>query len=335
MPNPESIWLDGRLCRWQDANIHISAHAIHYGSSVFEGIRCYDTPDGPAIFRLTDHIERLFYSASIYRLPMPYSARALSSACEEVIRANRLQAAYLRPIALRGACGFGLAAPKDAPVHVAIIATPWGAYLGEDGLKHGIDACVSSWNRAAPNTFPAGAKAGGQYLNSQLIAEEAKRHGYGEGLALGADGLLSEGSGENLFVVRKGVLYTPPAAASILVGITRDSVFQLAADLGYRVHEQPLPREFLYAADEVFLTGTAAEITPVRSVDGLVIGTGSRGPITAALQQRFFGLFDGSTEDRFGWLHRVAVEVSGPGTRDPGPGKAAGTEASVSAVSVT
>jgi branched-chain amino acid aminotransferase len=307
--HPDYLWFDGRLCRWQDANVHITAHALHYGSSVFEGIRCYETPAGPAIFRLPEHIERLFHSAAIYRLPMPFSARALTAACEAVIRENGLKSAYLRPIALRGACGFGLAAPKDAPVHVAVIATPWGAYLGDEGLEHGIDACVSSWNRAAPNTFPAGAKAGGQYLNSQLIAEEAKRHGYGEGLALGPDGLLSEGSGENLFVVRRGLIHTPPAAASILVGITRDTVFQLAGDLGYRVIEQPLPRELLYAADEVFLTGTAAEITPVRSVDGIVIGSGGRGPITAALQARFFGLFDGSTADRWGWLHRVPAEA--------------------------
>ena len=309
MKSPQTIWMNGALKPAAEAQVHVLSHALHYGSSVFEGIRCYATPDGPAIFRLADHIDRLFESAAIYRMNLRYTRSQIMTACKEVVRANRLGAAYLRPIALRGVSGFGVAAPEDGPVEVAIAAIEFGAYLGEEGLRHGIDACVSSWNRAAPNTFPASAKAGGNYLNAQLIAMEARRNGFAEGIALAPDGSLSEGSGENLFLIRKGVLYTPPAAASILIGITRDTVFELARDLGLKVVEQTLPRELLYVADEVFLTGTAAEITPVRSVDRQPIGNGQRGPITAALQERFFGLFSGSTADRWGWLdpvHEVA-----------------------------
>lgn len=305
MKTPALIWSNGEIKPWREATVHVMAHAIHYGSSVFEGIRCYATARGPAMFRLEEHIERLYQSARIHRIPVPYAPSVLSRACKEVVAANNLRSAYLRPVVLRGLCGFGVTAPVDAPVEVAIAAVEWGAYLGEEGLKQGIDACISSWQRAAPNTFPTMAKAGGNYLNSQLIAGEARRAGYGEGIALNPDGTLSEGAGENLFIVRKGVLYTPPAAASILVGITRDTVLELARDLQLEVREQTLPREFLYVADEVFLTGTAAEITPVRSVDGLAVGNGSRGPITAALQERFFGLFDGRTEDRHGWLDYV------------------------------
>lgn len=305
MKTPALIWSNGEIKPWRDATVHVMAHAIHYGSSVFEGIRCYATPRGPAIFRLEDHIDRLYQSARIYRMPVPYAPSELMRACKEVVSANNLRQAYLRPVILRGMCGFGVSAPADAPMEVAIAAVEWGAYLGEEGLKAGVDACVSSWNRAAPNTTPTLAKAGGNYLNSQLIAGEARRQGYAEGIALAPDGTLSEGAGENLFVVRKGVLYTPPAASSILVGITRDTVFQLAADLGLKVVEQTLPRELLYVADEVFLTGTAAEITPVRSVDGMAVGNGARGPITAALQERFFGLFDGRTPDQYGWLDYV------------------------------
>lgn len=314
MQPASTIWFNGRLVPWQDATVHVMAHGLHYGSSVFEGIRCYATPKGPAIFRLEEHIERLYHSAAIYRMAIPYSPGELAEACREAVRANGLKSAYLRPVVFRGFSGFGLATATNAPIEVAVAAIEFGAYLGEDGLKNGIDACVSSWSRAAPNTFPAMAKAGGNYLNSQLIAMEARRLGFGEGIALSHDGLLSEGSGENLFVVRKGVLYTPPAAASILVGITRDTVFTLAADLGLRVAEQAMPREILYVADEVFMTGTAAEITPVRSVDGIVIGAGSRGPITAALQERFFGLFDGRTEDRWGWLDPVHADARRPAT---------------------
>ena len=299
------IWFNGKLVPWADATVHVMAHGLHYGSSVFEGIRCYATPDGPAIFRLRDHTERLLASARIYRMDLGYDADSINAACRAVVRENRLDAAYLRPIAFRGVSGFGLAAPPDGPVDVAIAAIEFGAYLGEEGLRQGIDVCVSSWNRAAPNTFPSAAKAGGNYLNSQLIALEAKRNGFAEGIALTPDGLLSEGSGENLFIIRDGVLYTPPAAASILVGITRDTVMTLAAEMGLKVIEQAMPRETLYLADEIFFTGTAAEITPVRSVDRMTIGNGRCGPITAALQERFFGLFNGKTEDRWGWLDPV------------------------------
>lgn len=305
MKSAEKIWFNGRMVPWRDATVHVMAHGLHYGSSVFEGIRCYATAKGPAIFRLADHIERLYQSAAIHRMVIPYTRAELTEACREAVRGNALASAYLRPVVFRGFSGFGLAAADTAPIEVAVAAVEFGAYLGEEGMENGIDACVSSWSRAAPNTFPAMAKAGGNYLNSQLIAMEARRLGFDEGIALSHDGLLSEGSGENLFVVRNGVVYTPPAAASILVGITRDTVFTLAAELGLRVVEQAMPREMLYVVDEVFMTGTAAEITPVRSVDGIVVGSGGRGPVTAALQRRFFGLFDGRTEDRHGWLDPV------------------------------
>lgn len=305
MKHPALIWFNGRLVPWAEANVHVMSHAIHYGSSVFEGIRCYRTQNGPAIFRLGDHIERLYESAKIYRIAIPFAPGVLTEACREAVRGNGLESAYIRPIVLRGVSGIGVAPPAGAPVEVAVAAVEFGAYLGEEGLRQGIDACVSSWTRAAPNTFPTMAKAGGNYLSSQLVAGEARRQGCGEGIALSHDGLLSEGSGENLFIVRKGVVYTPPAAASILIGITRDSVLRLAGDLGLSVVEQALPREFLYVADEVFMTGTAAEITPVRSVDGITVGNGACGPITASLQDRFFGLFDGRTEDRYGWLDPV------------------------------
>lgn len=307
MKTSRYIWFNGDLVPWADAKVHVMTHALHYGSSVFEGIRCYATPGGPAIFRLQDHVDRLFESARIYRIAIPFSPGEIAEACRAAVRENGLASAYLRPLVMRGVGGVGVCPAPDAPVEVMIAAMEFGAYLGEEGLKQGIDACVASWSRAAPNTFPTAAKAGGNYLNSQLIAMEAKRNGYAEGIALSPDGLLSEGSGENLFLVRRGVLYTPPAAASILVGITRDTIFQLAADLGLRIVEQPLPREMLYLADEVFFTGTAAEITPVRSVDRSPVGNGARGPVTAALQERFFGLFDGRTADRWGWLDPVSV----------------------------
>lgn len=307
---PPSIWFDGRLVPWEQATVHVTAHALHYGSSVFEGIRCYDGAQGPAIFRLADHLERLAFSARVYRLPLPCDLAVLARACEEVLIANRLREAYLRPILFRGAGGFGLRPRPEHPVHAVVIAMPWGAYLGEEGLARGIEVGVVSWQRFAPGSVPAAAKAGGHYLNSQLVVEEAMRHGYAEGIALNRDGLLSEGSGENLFLVLRGVLYTPPPASSILIGITRDTVLTLARELGIEVREQPLPRELLYAAEEIFLTGTAAEITPVRAVDGLVVGKGEPGPITRALQHRFFDLVRGRSEDRHGWLHRLPRSVA-------------------------
>ncbi|HEX2140060.1 MAG TPA: branched-chain amino acid transaminase [Woeseiaceae bacterium] len=305
MKTSRYIWFNGDLIPWADAKVHVMTHALHYGSSVFEGIRCYATPDGPAIFRLADHVERLFASAGIYRMTIPFTPDEIVRGCRDAVLENGLASAYLRPLVMRGVGGVGVCPVPGSPVEVMIAAMEMGEYLGEESLAHGIDACVSSWNRAAPNTFPTAAKAGGNYLNSQLVAMEARRNGYAEGIALAADGTLSEGSGENLFIVRKGVLFTPPAAASILMGITRDTVLQLAADAGLTVVEQPLPRELLYLADEVFFTGTAAEITPVCSVDRHSVGSGARGPITAALQEKFFGLFDGRTKDRWGWLDHL------------------------------
>lgn len=311
MEAPKHIWHNGRVTSWQDATVHVGAHALHYGSSVFEGIRVYSTPEGPRYFRLEEHTERLFHSARVYDLVMPYDADAINQACRDVITANGLQSAYVRPIVFRSGFTFSLAPSLDTKVDVSIIALPWANFHGADAIEKGVDVCVSSWNRAAPNTYPSGAKAGGNYLNSQLIAREAINGGFAEGIALGTDGLLSEGAGENLFIVRKGVIYTPPAASSILCGITRDSVLTLARERGIPVVEQPLPREMLYFADEVFMTGTAAEITPVRSVDRKPVGTGHPRPITRQLQDDFFGLFNGSTEDRWGWLSPIEETEDG------------------------
>jgi branched-chain amino acid aminotransferase len=305
MEAPTHLWHNGRIKTWADATVHVGAHALHYGSSVFEGIRVYSTPDGPRYFRLEEHTERLFHSARVYDLTVPYDAATINRACRDVIAANGLASAYVRPIVLRSGFTFSLAPPLDTAVDVAIIALPWGAYHGADAIENGVDVCVSSWNRAAPNTYPSGAKAGGNYLNSQLIAREAINGGFAEGIALGTDGLLSEGAGENLFIVRKGVIYTPPAASSILCGITRDTVLTLARERGFTVVEQSLPREMLYFADEVFMTGTAAEVTAVRSVDRKPVGDGRPGPVTRQLQADFFGLFDGRTEDRWGWLTAI------------------------------
>ena len=299
----EHIWMDGAMRPWEDANVHVMSHALHYGSSVFEGIRVYDTPNGPAIFRLEDHIKRLFKSARMYRIEWPYTVEELVEACRETVRINKIKSGYIRPLAFRGAGPIGVSA-MDTPIHVMIAAFPWGAYLGDGALENGVDVCVSSWNRLAPNTIPPGMKAGGNYLSSMLIAYEAKERGFHEGIGLGTDGLLSEGSGENLFLVEDGTIYTPPGAASILKGITRNTVVQLLGDLGHSVTEQPLPREALYTADEAFFTGTAVEVTPIRSCDGFEIGTAGR-PITKAVQKAFFGLFDGSTPDTRGWLNHV------------------------------
>ncbi len=297
------IWMNGRMLPWEEATVHVLSHALHYGSSVFEGIRMYGTPDGPKIFRLTDHVKRLFDSAKIYRMPIPYDLDELIGVCKRVVAENGLEkGAYIRPVALRGYGEIGLAPKPDHPVDVAVAAWEWGAYLGAEGLQQGVDVCVSSWNRVAPNTIPAQSKAGGNYLSSQLISTEAKRLGFVEGIALSTDGTVSEGAGENLFLVRDGRLLTPPSTASILTGITRDTIIKLAARLGYTVVEQNIPRESLYLADELFFTGTAAEITPIRSVDHIAVGSGKRGPVTEALQDAFFGLFDGTTEDEHGWL---------------------------------
>ena len=303
MQYPDWIWHNGEIKRWQDATTHIMAHGLHYGSSVFEGIRSYETPDGPAIFRLTDHNRRLYASAKIHDMALPYDLDTINAACREVIRRNGLTRAYLRPFAWRGLGGFGLSA--DTPIDMAVATWLMGPYLGEEALETGIDACVSSWQRFAPNTIPAGAKAGGNYLSGQLVAREARRLGFGEGIALASTGLLSEGAGENLFLVFDGALHTTPVSAALLNGITRNSLITLARDHGIAVVERDLPREYLYLCDELFMCGTAAEITPIRSVDGRPVGAGRPGPMTRRMQELFFGLFDGRTPDRHGWLEAL------------------------------
>ncbi|HEV7491844.1 MAG TPA: branched-chain amino acid transaminase [Rhodanobacteraceae bacterium] len=302
------IWHNGHIRPFAEATVHVSAHALHYGSSVFEGERVYATPRGPCYFRLDDHTHRLFESARLYDIDVGYGEDEINAACRELILANELESAYVRPIVFRGAGGLGVLPDAGSPVDVSIMALGWGAYHG-DALTNGADVCVSSWNRPAPNTLPTWAKAGGNYLSSQLIGFEARRGGFAEGIALGCNGLLSEGAGENLFLAKKGRLLTPPTSAGILAGITRDSVITLAGALGIVVEERDLPREALYSADEVFMTGTAAEITPIRSVDRKAIGEGKPGPITRALQDAFFGLFDGRTVDRWRWLTPVRDET--------------------------
>ncbi|MFT4090929.1 MAG: branched-chain amino acid transaminase [Asticcacaulis sp.] len=305
-PLAEKIWFNGELKQWEDAKIHVLTHALHYGTGVFEGIRAYDTPKGSAVFRLNEHNQRLLDSARIYHLPMTYTVEQINQACKDTLKANGLKSAYLRPIAFLGECGLGVT-PKaeNIRVDVAIAAFPWGAYLGEDGLTKGVDVCVSSWQRVAPNTIPAAAKASGNYLSSYLIGREARTRGYAEGLGLGTDGRLSEGAGENLFVIMNGKLHTPPVASSILGGITRDTVLTLARAEGIEIVEQALPREMLYLANEVFMTGTAAEITPIRSIDDIPTRANGPGEVTKLLQARFSGLFNGQTEDKWGWLDYV------------------------------
>jgi len=299
------IWFNGEIMPWQNATVHVMSHALHYGSSVFEGIRAYETDNGVCVFRLTDHIKRLFDSAKIYRMNIPYTQTEVIQACCDAITKNDLKACYLRPLAFLGDIGMGLRPPIDAVADLMIAAFSWQAYLGDEAIENGVDVGISSWNRLAPNTMPTTAKAGGNYLSSQLISAEARRHGYTEGIAMDVNNQISEGAGQNLFIVRNGIIFTPPATASILQGLTRDAVFVLAKELGYQVREESISREALYLADEFFMTGTATEIVPVKSVDGITVGDGKRGLITEALQQSFFGLFDGSTEDKWGWLEPI------------------------------
>lgn len=296
------IWFNGKFIDWWDAKIHVMSHAVHYGSCFFEGIRCYKTPEGPAILRLEDHIKRLFESARIYYSEIPFSRETIIEACKEIIKVNKLVSAYIRPFVIRGYNTLGVD-PQKCPLDVYIAVMDWGKYLGEDALEKGVDVCVSSWNRFSPNTMPSLSKSGGNYINSQLIKMEAMKRGCSEGIALDVNGFISEGSGENVFIVRNGKLYTPPAyGSSILPGLTRDMVVTICRELGLEVIETPLQREFLYVADEIFFTGTAAEITPVRSVDTMVIGSGSRGPITGKIQKYFFDLIDLKISDNHGWL---------------------------------
>ncbi len=301
------IWFNGQLVPWNEARVHVFTHALHYGSSVFEGIRAYATPRGPAVLGLEPHVRRLFDSCKIYRMPIPYQPEAISQAILETIRANELQSCYIRPLVFRGVGVISLD-PRDCPVEVIIGIIALGQFLGDEALKEGIDVGVSTWQRMAPNTFPALAKIGGQYINSHLIVMEAHDRGFAEGIALNVAGYVSEGSGENIFIVKDGVLYTPPLAASLLAGITRAFVIELACDLGYEVREQMIAREMLYLADEAFFTGTAAEITPIRSIDSIPVDEGRRGPVTAHLQEQFFGIVGGELGDRFGWMTPVVEE---------------------------
>ena len=301
MPKSDTIWFNGEWVPWDEANIHVLSHVVHYGSSVFEGIRCYETAKGPAVFRLQDHIRRLYDSAKIYRMQIPYSQDQFTEAVLETIRVNGLRACYIRPIVYRGYGSLGVD-PHTCPVDSVIAVWKWGDYLGEEALEKGVSVCTSSWNRMGPNTLPFLAKAGGNYLNSQLVRMEANANGYDEGIVLGPDGLVSEGSGENVFAVRNSVINTPTTHHSILPGITRHSAITLARDLGYRVEQRGMPREFLYIADEVFFTGTAAEVSPIRAIDQIQIGNGMRGPITKKVQDLFFKVTNAEVEDCHGWL---------------------------------
>ncbi len=302
----EKIWRNGKMIPWAEATTHVLTHGLQYGTGVFEGMRAYNTKHkGVCVFRNREHIERLAYSAKIYKIPLDYTVEELMQVCRDVVRVNGLSSAYIRPIAFPGYGEMGPAS-QDCKTDVVVAAFYWGAYLGEEGLKNGIDVAVSSWRRMAPGTVPSGAKAAGNYLSSRLVSMEAKDRGFAEGIGLAHDGTVSEGAGENIFVVKEGRIYTPPGAASILTGITRNSVMTLAEDLGFEVVEQALPREALYGADEIFLTGTAAEVTPVRSVDTIAVGKGNGDkPITEAVQNAFFGIFSGETEDKWGWLDPV------------------------------
>ena len=301
LPKCDKIWFNGELVDWDDAKIHVLSHVVHYGSSVFEGIRCYKTEQGSAVFRLEEHVSRLFDSAKIYRMDIPYTPAEINAAILETIRVNKLEACYIRPIVFRGYETLGVD-PLGCPVDVVIAVWEWGEYLGEAALKNGVSVCTSSWNRPAPNTLPFLAKAGGNYLNSQLVRMEANLNGYDEGIVLGTDGLVSEGSGENLFAIKNGSIVTPGSHYAILPGITRHTAITLIRDLGMRVEQRGIPREFLYVADEVFFTGTAAEITPIRAIDQVPIGAGERGPITGQIQDAFFKVIRAEVEDRHGWL---------------------------------
>jgi branched-chain amino acid aminotransferase len=298
------IWLDGKLVPWDQAQIHILSHVVHYGSCAFDGARMYANPKGSFVLRLRDHVKRLFDSAKIYRMPIPYTVDQVCAAAKETVLANELKSAYIRPFAFRGFHSLGVN-PLDCPVVTAVAVWEWGAYLGKEALEKGVSVRISSWNRSAPNTLPTMAKVAANYMNSQLIKMEALADGFDEGLALDTFGYLSEGSGENVFIVKNGTLFTPPSSSSILPGITRHCVFVLARELGYEVKQHVLPRESLYIADEAFMCGTAAEITPIAKVDNVTVGEGQRGPVTKAIQDAFFSLLHGQREDTYGWLEKV------------------------------
>lgn len=312
MQKSDWIWRNGDWVPWDQATVHVSAHGLNYGSSVFEGIRAYATPDGPAILALEPHVRRLFNSCKIARMDVPFTPEQISAAIVETVARNSHESCYIRPLVYRGSAVIGLDG-RPCPTEVVIFTQEWGRYLGAAAIENGVDVMVSSWRRMAPDTMPALAKIGGQYIGSQLITMEAKDNGFTEGIGLDVSGYVSEGAGENIFLALDGALITPPLAASILGGVTRACVIQLAQDLGYTIKEQPIAREMLYIADELFFTGTAAEITPVRSVDRIPVGSGSRGPITERLQRDFFGITSGELPDRFGWLTPVQAAARAPG----------------------
>jgi branched-chain amino acid aminotransferase len=305
------IWKEGEYIRWEDAQVHLLSMAVQFGTSVFEGIRCYETPDGPAIFRLQDHLRRLQDSCRIYRFETPWGPEQLYEVCKDIVRKNDFKSCYIRPMVLRGYGAAGLDA-VGSPIEAYVATWPWGTYLGAGALENGVDACVTSWSRAAPNTLPMMAKAAGQYLNGQLMKWEAQRNGYHEAIAVGPSGLLSEGTGNNIFLVRKGVLITPELDGTILAGITADTILTLARELGIPVSVQQVPREMLYSADELFFTGTAAEVTPIRSVDKLAVGAGKIGPVTKALQERYLATVKGQVADPHGWLTYVNAAHAAP-----------------------
>ncbi|MEZ4658381.1 MAG: branched-chain amino acid transaminase [Caldilineaceae bacterium] len=302
----EYIWMNGKVIPWAEATVHVFTHALHYGSSVFEGIRAYETPDGPAIFRGREHFERLLFSCKVARIPSPLDIDGWMQATADVLRANQHRSAYVRPLVFRGYESLGVDG-RGCPVEAIVASVPWGAYLGKEALEKGVDVQVSSWRRMAPDTTSALAKIGGQYVNSQNVVMEAKDNGFSEGIALDVYGYVSEGSGENIFVIHKNTIYTPPLSNSVLGGITRNCAITIAEDMGYTIKEQVIPREMLYLADEIFFTGTAAEITPVRSVDRLPVGKGERGPVTQQIQAKFFGIVEGELTDKWGWLTPVQL----------------------------
>lgn len=305
LPKSEFIWFNGKFVAWDEAKIHVLSHVLHYGTSVFEGIRAYQTPAGPAVLGLKPHVRRLFNSCKIINMtPMPYTEEEISQAIVQTVARNKHNGCYIRPLVFRGYEVLGVD-PRNCPIEAIIATWEWGTYLGADAIEKGVDVAVSSWRRMAPDTHPAMAKTGGNYINSQMVVMEAKRHGYVEGIVLDVQGYVSEGSGENIFVVMDGKIYTPPVGNSILTGITRSFAITLAEEKGYPVVEGQIPREMLYIADELFFTGTAAEITPIRSVDGVTIGSGSRGPITEEIQKEFFSIITGEVPDRHNWLTPV------------------------------
>lgn len=295
------IWFNGELVDWDDAKMHVLSHVVHYGSSVFEGIRCYRNKNGSAVFRLEEHIERLFDSGRIYRMEIPFSQEEICKAVLDTIKTNNLEECYIRPVVFRGYGELGVN-PLKNPLEVVIAAWEWGSYLGQEALELGVDVGVSTWRRMAPDTLPNMAKAGANYMNSQLVKMEALENGYDEGIMLDYQGMVSEGSGENIFIIKDEVIYTPSMSSSLLKGITRDSIIKLAKSMDLDVREEQIPREMLYMADEIFFTGTAAEVTPIRSVDKITIGNGQRGPISEKLQKSFFEILKGEVDDEFGWL---------------------------------